>query len=49
MSIKKELESQGYQFVDEDHDGEDWEQVWFNRDALMAIRIEYIRLEKVGR
>ena len=49
MSIEKELEKQGYTLADVDHDDGDWEQVWFNRDALMAIRIGYIRLEKVGR
>ena len=49
MSIEKELERRGYTLVDVDHDDGDWEQVWLNRDALVAIRIEYIRLEKVGR
>lgn len=48
MGIDEELQKQGYQFEYEHGDSEDRTQVWINKKAGMAVRIEWFRMDKVG-
>ena len=47
MTIEKELQSQGYELEYGCSDNEDRKQVWVNKKAGMAIRIEWLKMEKV--
>ena len=47
MGIEQELKNEGYRLEYEHHDGEDKKQVWMNDKAGMALRIEWVKIEKV--
>lgn len=47
MGIKEELERQGYEFEYERTVGGDRRQVWTNKEAGMAIRIEWLKIDQV--
>ena len=47
MGIEQELQKQGYEYQYACELGEDRKQVWINKKAGIAIRIEWIRMEKV--
>ena len=47
MGIEQELKNQGYRLEYEQNEGEDKKQVWMNDKAGMALRIEWIKIEKV--
>ena len=48
MGIHEELRKQGYEFEYERHEGGDRTEVWVNKKAGMAIRIEWLKMDKVG-
>ncbi len=45
MGIEDELEKQGYRLEYETTAGQDRKQVWVNRTACMAVRIEWMRVD----
>jgi hypothetical protein len=45
MGIGEELRKMGYQFEYETGDSEDRKEVWINKTAGMAVRIEWFRLD----
>ena len=47
MGIGEELKKMGYQFEYESGDSEDRTEVWTNKEAGMAVRIEWMKLEEV--
>jgi len=46
MGIEDELKRQGYELEYESSDGEGHKQVWVNEKAGMAVRIEWMRVER---
>ena len=48
MGIHKELQKEGYVFEYECTRGEDRIEVWTNKDARMAIRIEWMKIDEDG-
>jgi hypothetical protein len=47
MSIQDELKKEGYAFEYEHGDSEEKTEVWINRSARLAIRIEWFRIDEV--
>ena len=45
MEIGEALKSQGYEFEYDHGDSEERIEVWINKKAGMALRLEWIRLE----
>ena len=48
MGIHDELRKQGYEFEYDRHDGEDRTEVWTNKKAGMAVRIEWLKIDEDG-
>ena len=46
MGIHEELKKQGYVFEYERARGEDRIEVWTNKDAQMAVRIEWMKMDE---
>ena len=48
MKIHDALREEGYAFEYERKRGEDRIEVWVNRDAKMAVRLEWLRIDEEG-
>ena len=48
MGIKEELKKQGYVFEYEHGCSEDRAEVWIDKEAKMAIRIEWMKVDEVA-
>jgi len=48
MGVAEELRKQGYRREYGYSEGEDHTEVWVNRKAGKAVRIEWMEIEKVG-
>ena len=48
MKIHDALRDEGFRFEYERKRGEDRIEVWVNRDARMAARIEWLRIDEEG-
>ncbi len=48
MGIYEELAKQGYEFDNEYGCSEDRAEVWVNKKAKMAVRIEWMKIDEVG-
>ena len=48
MRIHDEFKKMGYQFEYDHGDSEDRTEVWINKKAGMAVRIEWFRLDEAG-
>ena len=46
MGIAEQLEREGYEFQYERNEGEDRTEVWINRTKEIAVRIEWLKMEK---
>ena len=49
MGIHEELSKMGYRFEYERGDSEDRTEIWVNKEAGMAVRIEWFRLDQAAR
>ena len=47
MGIHDELRNMGYTFEYDYGDSEDRTEVWTNKEASMAVRIEWMKIEEV--
>ena len=47
MGIADELKRQGYKLEYEHGDGEDHTEVWINDEAGMAVKIEWMKIERM--
>ena len=47
MGIYDELRKQGYEFEYEHGCSEDRAEVWINKEAKMAVRIEWMKMDEV--
>lgn len=48
MKIQEALREEGFAFEYERMRGEDTVDVWVNRDAKMAVRIEWLKIDEEG-
>ena len=48
MGIREALREEGYVFEYDHGDGEDRIEVWINKKAKMAVRIEWLRIDEEG-
>ena len=46
MGVREELQREGYRFEYEHGDSEDRTEVWVNEKAGMAVRIEWMKIER---
>ena len=47
MGVAEEVREEGYKLEYEYGNGEDHTEVWVNEEACMAVRIEWMKVEKM--